>query len=54
MERLPELREGYKEYKHIIEVIDEMEKTFLYKGAIEYFTKLIPRESETVLAHNDA
>jgi len=35
-------------------VIDLLDRTFLFTGYKEYFRKLVPRDSEIVLAHNDA
>lgn len=31
-----------------------LDRTFLFDGYREYFKKLVPRDSEIVLAHNDA
>jgi thiamine kinase-like enzyme len=37
-----------------LEVIDLLDRTFLFDGYRDYFKKLVPRDSEIVLAHNDA
>jgi thiamine kinase-like enzyme len=37
-----------------LKTLDTFERTFLFKGYEEYFGSLIPKDSEVVLAHNDA
>ena len=32
-EALPNIRDKYKEHKHILKILDEFEKTFLFPGA---------------------
>lgn len=54
IQKLPQIKEAYETHKHILDIINEFENTFLFEGAEEYFDRLVPRESETVLAHNDA
>lgn len=51
---LPNLKNTYRNHPDITLNLLEFEKTFLYPGSQEYFEGIIPRESETVLAHNDA
>jgi len=38
----------------VLTILNEFEKTFLFEGSQDYFRSLIPKNSETVLAHNDA
>lgn len=52
--RLPIIREKYAGQENILRIIKEFEDTFLFPGAPEHFEKLLPRDSEIVLAHNDA
>ena len=54
VEMLPKLRDTYRDHGDIINTLNEFEKTFLYPGSQEYFEGIIPKDSETVLAHNDA
>ena len=51
MERL---REKQKGNEGVITMLEEFERVFLFEGAQEYYRGIIPRESEIVLAHNDA
>lgn len=58
-ERLPSMRGKLLQDNGIphpdkLGIIDQLERTFLFDGYKEYFTKLVPRDSEIVLAHNDA
>jgi hypothetical protein len=58
-ERLPSMRGKLLQDNGIphpdkLEVIDLLDRTFLFNGYKEYFRKLVPRDSEIVLAHNDA
>ena len=52
--KMPLLREKQKGKPHILKMLDELQETFLFPGSQEHFTKLIPTDSEIVLAHNDA
>jgi thiamine kinase-like enzyme len=54
VKRLPEIRAKYADHDRILKILDHFEQTFLFKGAQKYFQELVPRDSETVLAHNDA
>jgi hypothetical protein len=54
IKRLPNIRKAYESNKQIQGILDVYEKTFLFEGAIENFKKLVPYDSEVVLAHNDA
>jgi hypothetical protein len=33
IEELPNIRDKYKEHKHILHILDEFETTFLFSGA---------------------
>lgn len=52
--KIDRYRAAYLEHPSILQIIDEFKETFLFEGAEEYFRKLVPRDSEIVLAHNDA
>ena len=54
IEKLPEIRVAYKAHPDILKILTDFDKTFLFPGCQEYFNKLVPRDSEIVLAHNDA
>jgi len=54
IENFPQIREAYKAHQDILDILSHFEKTFLFPGCQEYFHKLVPRDSEIVLAHNDA
>jgi hypothetical protein len=57
-ERLPYMRgkllqDNGKPHPDKLQVIDLLERTFLFQGYRDYFSKLVPRDSEIVLSHND-
>jgi hypothetical protein len=54
IQKYPSIRQAYTHHPDILKTLDTFEKTFMYPGVSEYFQKLIPRDSEIVLAHNDA
>lgn len=51
---MPEIKEAYKAHPDIIQILGDFEKTFLFEGCQDFYRKLVPRDSEIVLAHNDA
>jgi thiamine kinase-like enzyme len=50
------IEDGSEKHAYQLEVIDLIEKTFLFEGYQEHFSKQVPRDSvfPIVLAHNDA
>jgi hypothetical protein len=54
VQRLPSIKEAYKHDQRILDIIKIYESTFFFEGAIEHFKKIVPYDSEIVLAHNDA
>ena len=53
-ERLASIREAMKGNEQILKFLEDYEDTFLFEGFKEYFTSLLPLDSEIVLAHHDA
>ena len=52
--RIPIIKEKQKDHPHVIEIIEEFENTYFFEGHEEYFESLLCRDTEIVLAHNDA
>jgi hypothetical protein len=53
-ERLPQINEKLQSKLEYLNIIKAFKNTFLFEGYEDHFDKLIPRDSEIVLAHNDA
>jgi len=51
---MPEIRNAYHAHTDILDILKRFEETFLFPGCKEFFHSLVPRDSEIVLAHNDA
>jgi thiamine kinase-like enzyme len=54
IQKMPEIHLAYKDHPEILSILKHFEKTFLFSGCQDYYQKLVPRDSEIVLAHNDA
>ena len=54
IEKLPQIRAAYSKHPDILEILEHFEKTFLFEGCQAFYRSLVPRDSEIVLAHNDA
>ena len=54
IEKMPEIKEAYKAHPDILQILAQFEKTFLFEGCQDFYRKMVPRDSEIVLAHNDA
>ena len=52
--RIPSIREAMKNNQDILKLLDNYEETFLFEGYQDFFTSILPLESEIVLAHHDA
>jgi hypothetical protein len=50
------IKGGTEKHKEHLEIVENIEKTFLFGGYKDYFTSKVPRKSRypIVLAHNDA
>lgn len=51
---MPKIRGAYKGDTRIQGILDHFEKVFLNQESLAFHKGLIPRDSDVVLAHNDA